>query len=75
MHYRISYETIQESNGLISRLEEEAEATSIAKNGARHNVNGENYGEDNDDAGSGDESDDVRCIPSFSLTSTNFSRM
>ena len=72
-HYRISYEMIQESNGLITRLEEEAEATSIAKNGATHDMNGENYEEE--DAASGDESDDVSCTPSVSLASTNLSRM
>jgi hypothetical protein len=60
-HYRISYEKIQGSNGLITHLEEEAEATSISiipKDDGTRDINGGDYGEE-EDAGSGEESDDV----------------
>jgi hypothetical protein len=68
-HYRISYEKIQGSNGLITHLEEEAEATSISiipKDDGTRDINGGDYGEE-EDAGSGEESDDVSSILSLFL--------
>jgi pre-mRNA 3'-end-processing factor FIP1 len=56
----ISYEKIQGSNGLITHLEEEAEATSISiipKDDGTRDINGGDYGEE-EDAGSEEESDD-----------------
>jgi hypothetical protein len=68
--YRIPYENFQGSNGLITHFEEEAEATSTTKSGGTPDMNGEEeYGED-EEAGSGDDSDDVSPTSSISLTST-----
>jgi len=67
IRYRISYEKVQGSNGLITHLEEEAEAASMdttaIKDGDIPDMNGEDYGEE-EEAGSGDDSDDV--CPTFS---------